>query len=247
MTLKFYRDYQELFTGCLFYTRFGSSLNPIISLSSLTIIDTSVSKTNFDKFGVSSIVPLFETTNTNIQYGDYDSVDFTYNSTFTFIIMYKFLTDNGIGISGLISKCLDVAPTWQGYYGGISRTIISFELSSNQNGGVYDSITTSNPIMDTNWHILTFVKNGTSNYTVYFDGFPLVITEEYNGLGTNSIANSYALKFGGCRSLEGTDSRLIDTCMIFNTAKSSAEIMVLSKLLHQKYLYPIQNGKRGVY
>jgi len=239
MPLTFYRDYSELFSGCLAY------------------YDCSVSgSTLLDVMGSYNATITGSPPNTTDIFGKSKAFQFTYASTPTHYINTGIVPEGWT--SGTIIAVVKI-PVVLAANGGVI-----FAYGSSTNPLVGFSSYTGNPINfrvrnaagnieaavaltgvnDNTWRCVTGSWNNAGSAKIYSNG---VLGSSMSGVGAYpSSMGSKPFYIGTTDSAQLECNLAIGDVMIFNVQKSDAEVYALSKLLMMKHLTPVLSGVRGV-
>jgi len=247
MTLTKYKDYNELFNGCVAY--YDGSLNSSGQLQDLSGNGyngsiTGATRTGNNRFGFSNKSLYFSNTTDKVDTGISSGMGtgaFTaiawINSNINTTVLNRVIVNNG--------------------YNSITSTM-GFQLAlvySSPNFGLYFLISTgsawtSQAVFSSlltcynNWAFVAMTFIPSTNYNLYVNGSNI-----YTGsIAYTTHANPYTVYIG--KDYGRTDSTFsgnIGEVILYNRSLSSYEISLIYKLTSQKYLYPVLQGQRGVY
>ena len=239
MTLSFYKDYIELFNGCLWYSdgSFDSNDSLLNYMNALQCTKTGTpTRTAIDRFGTpNKAVNNF----TNSSYFTLPKSIFTNNSILTFCFWVKFPSSAPTAYPSILGT--NVSPEGGGIFLFFHNSgYLSF----------YDYRTNPSTYKETvitwtgNWHFIVAQTNRNSGSDV-----KTYIDSEYKGSGNSFAAgggSTYAQLLGNSTRYNRPLSTALGEFMIFNKILSISEISALWNLTKSKYLYPVQSGNRAV-
>ena len=238
MTLTKYRDFQELFAGCVAY--YDGSLNPAGKLQDLigenhgTI--TGATKTGTDRFGTPNRIMSFDGSD------DYVYTGVVPSSVGTILIWIK--TTSTVASRYFIGEQHSTNNPYSwisiGSIGNGQFTCAFGGASASQE--VYCN-STGLSINNGSWHFLGMTWNSSVGISAIYNGdiikTTLAALRGDGHIGFNIGSLNYNTSYSPIAALIGE-------VYIFNRVLSVAEIKTLYNFMYGRYMYPIIPGVRGV-
>lgn len=241
MTLEFFKDYQELFNGCVWYSdgSLGTS-NELLNImnSSLNAPMTgSITRTGNDRFGRQNM------TLNNFAAGRYFTMPqsiFTDNSNLTILVWVKYPATISVQsqILGPLTQTGGNGGIWLHMYStGTIMEFYDFRVNPTPYLGC-------NIVNDAGWHMWTVQTNKSTGAAckLWIDGLYKVSGSTFAAGG-----NAYTMCLGN--NVPRTDyyyKDAIGEMLIFNRLITDIEIKEFYDLTKTKYLYPVLPGQRSV-
>jgi len=226
--------YEGLFKDCVFYGDFvGDQVQ--------NVIDSSISTTNsgtvaaVDRFNISGGARVFDNTN-------YDNINLGFVPTGNIWTLSCFIKTTSTAQYPAIFYCNNGASDRLTIYGSpgpanIGKLYIQVRMGSTSNMLIYQT-NAATGFNDGNWHLLTFVIDGSSSTPlagIYQDG--VAVASSYStqlSIVSNTLASNI---YVGRPDTRANDYTMSDT-MIWNRVFSAGEVKVLYQILSYKRIYP---------
>ena len=240
MTLTYYRDYQELFAGCVAYwdgSNAGTTLYDIIGSYNGTLVGSPTAVQN--SFGISKAFGFNGSSN-------YITTSIVPNySSGTFIIRIK---RNATGVYHCMFGCQNMSSPWYSNYLHFRGDNNKIEYVYSQ-GAAASSLLSTVAVTNTSdyYTIAVTWNNSTAGSAIYING----ILNASNSVSAANTSVSNTAYIMASHDSDGNPVRKwcngnLEFAMLYNRSLSAVEIAEIYQLTRQKYLYPIFPGHRGV-